>query len=52
MEVRIGEITAYLGKLTTIKELVLSREKVGGSDEILNGGDDGFTIAGGDKVFS
>jgi len=50
LEVGVGEVGAVLGELLTVVELVFTREEEGGGDEVLDGGDDGFSVTRGDHV--
>lgn len=50
LKVGVGEVTANLGELAAVEEMVLAGEEEGGSDEILDGGDDRFAIPGGDEI--
>ena len=50
MHVGVAEVGTNLCELASVKEAVSAGEKVGCGDEILDSGDDGFSIAGCDEV--
>lgn len=50
LHVGVSHVTADLGELAAVEEAVFAGEEEGGGDEILNGGDDGFSVPWSDEV--
>ena len=50
LHIRVGEIATDLRECAAVEEGVLARKQIRGGDEVLNGGDDGITVAWGDEV--
>ncbi|KAI3491320.1 hypothetical protein L1887_44355 [Cichorium endivia] len=50
VQIGVGKVAADLGELCSVEEAIALGDEVGGGDEILNGGDDGFTVSRRDEV--
>lgn len=50
LEVGVVEVGTDLGELLSVVEGVATSEEVASRDEILGGGDDGFSVSGRDEI--
>jgi hypothetical protein len=50
LDAGVGKVGTDLSERTPIEEHVTTRKEVRGGDEVLDGGDDGFAIAGRNEV--